>query len=613
MKHGINYLENGKCEFSLWAPFLNKVALKIISHEEKIVPMEKDNEGYWKTTIAAITSAAKYFYLLDDEKARPDPASHFQPEGVHGPSQVIDHNSFRWEDGEWNGVPLSAMIIYELHTGAFTPEGTFEAIIPRLDELKDMGINALEIMPIAQFPGERNWGYDGVYPFAVQNSYGGPTGFKCLVNECHKRDIAVILDVVYNHLGPEGNYLWDYGPYFTKKYRTPWGDALNFDGAHSNEVRSYFIENALHWFKNYHIDALRLDAIHGIFDMSAKPFLSELAEKVEEFSKTTGKTCYLIAESDLNDSKVTRSREFGGYGMDAQWCDDFHHAIHTLLTGENQGYYSDFGEVRHLVKAMRESFVYSGEYSQFRRKNHGNSSKDVPATQFVAFSQNHDQIGNRMLGERLSALVSFESLKLAAGVVLLSPYIPLLFMGEEYGEDSPFLYFISHSDPTLIEAVRQGRKKEFEGFTWKDEPPDPQNLETFLKSKINREKRFEGNHKVLSDFYKKLITLRTTNPALSSLDKKSLTVNGLEDEKVVFLRRGKADSHVFIIFNFNCADVKMIAPLSDGKWKKMLDSSEKIWNGQGSLLLYEHIPGSEITMRGRSFVLYIRKPHLRVD
>jgi len=604
MKHGINYLENGKYEFNLWAPFLSKVALKIVSPQEKIIPMEKDGKGYWKITVGDTSDKTRYLYQLNGEKERPDPASHFQPEGVHGPSQVIDHDSFRWEDREWNGIPISAMIIYELHTGTFTAEGTFEAIIPRLDKLKDMGINVLEIMPIAQFPGERNWGYDGVYPFAVQNSYGGPTGFKWLVNECHKRGIAVILDVVYNHLGPEGNYLWDYGPYFTKKYRTPWGDALNFDGAHSNEVRNYFIENALHWFKNYHIDALRLDAIHGISDMSAKPFLSELAEKVEEFSKTTRKTCYLIAESDLNDSKVTRPREFGGYGIDAQWCDDFHHALHTILTEEKQGYYSDFGEVKHLVKAMREGFVYSGEYSQFRQKNHGNSSKDVPATQFVTFSQNHDQIGNRVLGERLSVLVSFESLKLAAGAVILSPYVPLLFMGEEYGEDAPFLYFVSHSDPALIEAVRQGRKAEFRNFSWKEEPPDPQSVETFLKSKMDWEKRNKDRHKVLMDFYKHLLSLRKTIPALSSLDKKNLTVNGLEGEKIIFMRRWKDSTHVFIIFNFNCSRVKIIPPVLDGGWEKMIDSSETIWNGPGSLLPKELNAGDEITIRGFGFVMY---------
>jgi len=606
VKIGMHYLGCGKCKFTVWAPFQKEVALKIVSPQEKIIPMEKDSKGYWKITVGDTSDKMRYLYQLNGGKERPDTASHFQPEGVHGPSQVIDHDSFRWEDREWNGIPISAMIIYELHTGTFTAEGTFEAIIPRLDKLKDMGINVLEIMPVAQFPGERNWGYDGVYPFAVQNSYGGPTGFKWLVNECHKRGIAVILDVVYNHLGPEGNYLWDYGPYFTKKYRTPWGDALNFDGAHSNEVRNYFIENALHWFKNYHIDALRLDAIHGISDMSAKPFLSELAEKVEEFSKTTGKTCYLIAESDLNDSKVTRPREFGGYGIDAQWCDDFHHALHTLLTGEKQGYYSDFGEVKHLVKAMREGFVYSGEYSQFRQKNHGNSSKDVPAAQFVTFSQNHDQIGNRMLGERLSTLVSFESLKLAAGVVLLSPYMPLLFMGEEYGEESPFLYFISHSDPALIEAVRQGRKTEFHNFSWKEEPPDPQSVETFLKSKIDWEKRKQGNHKVLLGFYKQLIRLRKTVSALSNLDKKNLFVESIEGERILFITRWKDSSQVMIVLNFNYADVKCIPPTSDGIWNKTIDSSEQMWHGPGSLLSHELVPGSEITMRGRSFVLYCK-------
>ena len=604
MKHGINYLENGKYEFNLWAPFLSKVALKIVSPQEKIIPMEKDGKGYWKITVGDTSDKTRYLYQLNGEKERPDPASHFQPEGVHGPSQVIDHDSFRWEDSEWNGIPISAMIIYELHTGTFTPEGTFEAIISRLDELKDMGINVLEIMPIAQFPGERNWGYDGVYPFAVQNSYGGPTGFKWLVNECHKRGIAVILDVVYNHLGPEGNYLRDFGPYFTDKYKTPWGDAINFDDTYSNEVRSFFIENAIHWFRHYHVDALRLDAVHAIFDMGAKHFLHELSERVGEFSSHSGRKFFLIAESDLNDSRIVTPRESSGHGIDGTWCDDFHHSLHTLLTGEKQGYYSDFGEVKHLVKTMREGFVYSGEYSQFRQKNHGNSSKDVPATQFVAFSQNHDQIGNRVLGERLSTLVPHEALKLAAGVVLLSPYIPLLFMGEEYGEDSPFLYFVSHSDPALIEAVRQGRKAEFRNFSWKEEPPDPQSVETFLKSKMDWEKRNKDRHKVLMDFYKHLLSLRKTIPALSSLDKKNLTVNGLEGEKIIFMRRWKDSTHVFIIFNFNCSRVKIIPPVLDGGWEKMIDSSETIWNGPGSLLPKELNAGDEITIRGFGFVMY---------
>ncbi len=510
MKNGINYVRNERCEFNVWAPLLSKVAVKIISPEEKVIPMEKDHEGYWKTTIADITPATKYFYLLNDEKDRADPASHYQPEGVHGASQVIDHSVFHWSDWNWHGIPLSEMIIYELHVGTFTQDGSFKAIVPRLDELQDTGINTIELMPVSQFPGERNWGYDGVYPYAVQKSYGGPEGLKHLVNECHRREISVILDVVYNHLGPEGNYLRDFGPYFTNTYSTPWGEAINFDSAYSKEVRTFFIENALHWFSHYHVDALRLDAIHAIFDMGAKHFLSELSERVEEFSQKNRRKYYLIAESDLNDSRVVIPRESWGYGIDGVWCDDFHHSLHTLLTGEKRGYYLDFGKIAHMVTSMKEGFVYSGEYSEFRKRNHGNPSKDIPAKQMVVFSQNHDQIGNRMLGERLSTLVSFEALKLAAGIVLLSPYIPLLFMGEEYGENTPFLYFVSHSDQTLIEAVRQGRKKEFGEFKWQGEPPDPQSTETFLKSKINWEKRNEGNHKVLLDFSKNLITLRKT-------------------------------------------------------------------------------------------------------
>lgn len=604
MKNGTNYISNGRCEFNVWAPFLNKVALKILLPEEKVIPMEKDNEGYWKAAVKCVSPATKYFYLLGDEKQRADPASHCQPEGVHGASQVIDHSAFPWSDRSWQGIPLSEMIISELHVGTFTPEGTFKAIIPRLDELRNIGINALEIMPIAQFPGDRNWGYDGVYPYAVQHSYGGPEGFKHLVNECHKKGIAVILDVVYNHLGPEGNYLRDFGPYFTEKYKTPWGDAINFDDEYSNEVRNYFIENALYWFRHYHVDALRLDAIHAIFDMGAKHFLHELSERVEAFSQKEGRKFSLIAESDLNDSRIVKPRESGGYGIDGVWCDDFHHSLHTLLTGETKGYYCDFGKIGHLVKSIREGFAYSGEYSEFRKRNHGNSSRDIPAQQMVVFSQNHDQIGNRMLGERLSTLVSFESMKLAAGVVILSHYIPLLFMGEEYGENAPFLYFVSHSDIALIEAVRQGRKKEFGEFKWQGEPPDPQSAETFLKSKIQWEKRFEGNHRVLLNFYKHLIALRKTNPAISYPDKKHLTVEGLEEKKIVFMGRWKDSSHVFIIFNFNNSDVNIIPPIPKGKWNKVVDSSEQQWNGPGSLLSDEFVPEREITMRERSLALY---------
>lgn len=604
---GTNYLGNGRCEFSLWAPFLKKVELRTVSPDESITTMVRDEAGYWRAVVDNVFPGTLYFYKLEGERERPDPASHSQPEGVHGPSQVVDHNSFNWEDGCWRGIDLSEMIIYELHVGTFTPEGTFEAIIPRLDELKDMGINTLELMPVAQFPGERNWGYDGVYPFAVQNSYGGPEGLKRLVNECHKKGLAVILDVVYNHLGPEGNYTWDFGPYFTDKYNTPWGKAVNFDDAFNDEVRNFFIENALHWYKNYHIDALRIDAIHAIFDMSARPFLQELAERVKVFSKKEGRKFFLIPESDLNDSRAIRPRELGGFGLDAQWCDDFHHCLHTLLTGENQGYYADFGKISHLVKSIREGFVYSGQYSKYRKRRHGNPSKDRPAGQFVAFCQNHDQVGNRMLGDRLSSLVSFESLKLAAGVVIHSPYIPLIFMGEEYGEESPFLYFVSHSDAQLIEAVRKGRKEEFRAFSWMGEPPDPQSVETFMKSKLDWKKRHEGRHKILRDFYKNLIKLRREIPALSNLDKDSLDVFGLEEEKVVFMRRWNGSSLVFHLFNFSKSDTKLTVSVDEGRWRKILDSSEKVWDGPGTILPESIGTGEKITVRGHSFAIYARE------
>jgi maltooligosyltrehalose trehalohydrolase len=607
MKIGSNYLGEGRCEFVVWAPFLNKVDLKIVSTEKRIFSLRKNKKGYWETVVEGVFPGTLYFYSLDGERERPDPASLFQPQGVHGSSQVIDHGSFKWEDGNWAGIPLSEMIMYELHVGAFTPEGTFDAVIGRLHDLAALGINAIEIMPVAQFPGERNWGYDGVYHFAVQNSYGGPEGLKRLVNECHKKGVAVILDVVYNHLGPEGNYLWDYGPYFTDKYKTPWGMAINFDDTYSNEVRNFFIENALHWFKNYHIDALRLDAIHGISDLSAKPFLQELAEKVEEFSLKEDRKFYLIAESDLNDSRVIKPRELGGYGIDAQWCDDFHHCLHTLVTGESHGYYVDFGRLEYLVKSLREGFVYSGQYSEYRKRNHGNSSKDRPAEQFIVFSQNHDQVGNRMFGERLASLVSFESLKLVAGTVLLSPYIPLLFMGEEYGEDSPFLYFVSHLDKDLIEAVRKGRKEEFKSFSWKEEPPDPQAVETFLKSKINWEKREKENHKVLLRFYKKLIKLRREIPVLSNLSKENLDVYGIEDKRVLLIKRWKDESEVFCIFNYNNNDAKFIIPLINGIWKKILDSSDKIWKGLGTYLPERITQDEEITVKSQSLALYMKE------
>ena len=612
MKTGANYKGNNKCEFRVWAPLAENISLKLLTPFERLIPMQKDERGYCRTVVDDVSPGTLYYYFLDRERDRPDPASYFQPQGVHKASQVIDHNAFQWRDSGWQGVPMPDMIMYELHTGTFTPEGTFDAIIPLLDELKDIGKGAIEIMPVAQFPGERNWGYDGVYPFAVQNSYGGPDGLKRLVNECHLKGMAVIIDVVYNHLGPEGNYLRDYALYFTDRYKTPWGEAINFDGPYSNEVRNFFIENALYWFEYYHIDALRLDAIHGIYDISARPFLLELAGTVEDFSLKHGRKYYLIAESALNNPLAARPGDKGGYGIDGLWNDDFHHAVHTLLTNESRGYYVDFGKTGRLVKSLKEGYVYSGEYSEFRKRNHGNSSRDLPAERFIVFSQNHDQTGNRMFGERLSCLVSFESLKLAAGIVLLSPYIPLLFMGEEYGETAPFLYFISHSDPRLIEGVREGRKREFEAFNWRQEAPDPHDTRTFMQSVLNRDMGNKGNNKVLLEFYRELIRLRKSIPAIARPDKDCLDAWADEEKKVVFMRRWKDNDHILALFNFNKADetINPCTSCPEMKWEKILDSSDERWNGPGTLLPEGIKEGKEIIMRAESFALYVNKAEI---
>jgi maltooligosyltrehalose trehalohydrolase len=604
MRVGARLIHN-EWEFVLWAPFRTKLEIKVVSPVEMVIPMEKDESGYWTAKISGLPGGAKYYYLIDGSMQRPDPASAFQPEGVHGPSQLIDHQSFQWHDRSWPGIPLEEMIMYELHIGAFTAEGTFEAVIPRLDALRELGINALSIMPVAQFPGERNWGYDGAYPYAVQNSYGGPEGLKKLVDACHSRGMAVIFDVVYNHLGPEGNYLGDYGPYFTDHYRTPWGMAVNYDRAYSDHVRNFFIENALYWFEFFHLDGLRLDAVHAIFDMSATPFLRELAERVGDYSREKGRKHYLIAESDLNDTRVIRPEELGGYGLDAQWCDDFHHCLHTLLTGEKNGYYTDFGKMRHMKKALQEGFVYSGQYSSFRMRKHGNSSQDRPANQFIVFSQNHDQTGNRMLGERLTALVPFEALKLAAAAVVFSPFIPLLFMGEEYGETSPFLYFVSHSDPELIRAVREGRSNEFREFSWRGKCPDPQSPETFTGSRLKWDDRNQGTHQTLLKFYKHLIRLRREMPALSRLSKNNLAVTN--EREVLQMRRWHEDGEVLCLFNYHPAASRFSSArfIRDG-WEKALESSGEEWNGPGGSLPERIADSGQLTIGPFGAALYTR-------
>jgi maltooligosyltrehalose trehalohydrolase len=549
--------------------------------------MRRHAAGYYRAELDNVPPGARYFYRVTcgdgSRLQRPDPASRSQPDGVHGASRVLPVD-FTWNDHGWCGLPLSRYVIYELHVGTFSAEGTFDAVARHLDELADLGITALELMPVCQFPGERNWGYDGTYPFAVQESYGGARGLKHLIDACHRKGLAVVLDVVYNHLGPEGNYLRDFAPYFTDFYRTPWGEAVNFDGPESDEVRRYFIQNALQWVGEFHVDALRLDAVHAILDFSARPFLEQLGLAVRREAEASNRRIHLIAESALNDTRIIRPRELGGFNLDAQWNDDFHHSLHTALTGEGDGYYRDFNGLEDLARAWRDGYVYTGQYSPYRRRSHGNPSRNVPARRLVVFSQNHDQVGNRAQGERLAALVSFEKQKQAAGLVLLSPFVPLIFMGEEYGETAPFLYFVSHADPDLVQAVREGRRREFAAFAWRADPPDPQDERTFLRSKLNRRLQEGGSHRVLRDFYRELLRLRSGVPALSQLSKKDMTVRCDRSRRVLWVRRRFGGAEAALVFTFNTDPVEIALDLPPGTWRKRIDSADTRWEGPGSRL-----------------------------
>lgn len=576
---GAVYLKNNHCTFKVWAPNARQVEVLLLTPGERLLPLQMEGD-YFCGQGGDIPPGSLYFYRLNGEVDRPDPASRSQPQGVHGPSQVVTLE-FPWNDQTWVGLPLQDYVIYELHVGTFTPEGSFDAVIPRLERLQELGVTAVELMPVAQFPGSRNWGYDGVFPFAVQYSYGGPEALRRLVNACHQRGLAVILDVVYNHLGPEGNYLRDFGPYFTQRYQTPWGEAINFDGPGGDEVRRYFISNALYWITDFHIDALRLDALHAVIDQSARPFLAELAEAVHLQAARLGRRVYLIAESDLNDVRHLQASEIGGYGLDSHWLDDFHHALHTLLTRETGGYYQDFGGWEHLAASYRQGFVYAGQYSTFRRRRHGSSSQVIPPYRFIAFAQNHDQIGNRLNGERLSQLVSFEALKLAAAAVILSPFTPLLFMGEEYGEKAPFLYFISHTDPDLIEAVRRGRAQEFAHFDWESPPPDPQASETFERSRleIGLLKQPEGRY--LWQYYQKLLEIRREMIATVDLGSYYPEVQMLQPAAVLSLKYSRNNHYYWVFFGFSDRPQVFDPQLPAGTWRLRLASAESRWGGPG--------------------------------
>lgn len=575
---------NGICHFTVWAPQKKSVAVKIISPVERDIQLVRGRYGYFSVSTPEVKAGALYYLVINGILQRPDPASQFQPSGVHGPSQVVS-TDYGWTDGEWKGIPADRYIFYELHTGAFSAEGTFAGVKSRLEYIKDLGVTAVELMPVAQFPGSRNWGYDGVYPFAVQNSYGGPQAMRDLVNACHERGLAVVLDVVYNHLGPEGNYFRDFAPYFSGQYHTPWGESINFDGEYCDGVRNYFIQNALYWIRDFHIDALRLDAVHAIYDSSPVNILEELTVAVHSLGNELGRRVHVFAESNANDTRLARPRRSGGYNLDAIWNDDFHHALHVLLTGERSGYYGDYGKLQHLKQAYARGFVYAGQYAPFWKRRRGRPHVRLAPHKFVVFSQNHDQTGNRIGGDRLSTLVAFDALKLAAASVILSPFLPLIFMGEEYAEESPFLYFADHSDRQLIEAVRRGRREEFSSFKWKTDPPDPMAEETFRSSVLKmRGQTRQSKQYIMLRYYRELISMRQKLPALRDLRSGHMQVTG-RGNGILCIDRHSGGSRIIQILNFGSEGLKLDLDMEYRGLELLLDSSAHEWGGEGSRIV----------------------------
>jgi maltooligosyltrehalose trehalohydrolase len=499
-------------EFRVWAPAADAMELVV---EQRFHEMDRVENGWWALDDSDAEPGYDYQFRINKKHVHPDPRSCFQPQGVRGPSRVVGFESFAWTDHSFQSRPLSAALLYELHVGTFTPAGTFDSAIARLKHLAELGVTHVELMPVAEFCGGRGWGYDGVFPFAPHHAYGGPAGLAAFVNACHEHNLAVVLDVVFNHLGPSGNCLHHFGPYFTDRHKTPWGSSLNFDGPYSDDVRKYFLDNATMWLRDYHIDGLRLDAVHAIVDTSATPFLEQLAAEVKHLEAQVGRHLTLIAESDLNDPRIVRSQERDGFGFHAQWNDDFHHALHAVLTEETNGYYGDFGGMDDLACVLRRPYLYDGRFSPHRLRSHGRPAYGVHASSFVAYSQNHDQVGNRATGERLHQLISIDLAKVAAALTILSPYVPLLFQGEEWAASSPFQYFVDFSeDPELAKSVVEGRRKEFAGLQDVESVPDPQVEDTFERSKLDWDELSEDYHQEMLAWYRELIKVRRRLPAL---------------------------------------------------------------------------------------------------
>ncbi|MFD2966084.1 malto-oligosyltrehalose trehalohydrolase [Sphingobacterium bambusae] len=568
-----------RAHLRVWAPLAKKVDCLILANNSKL-SLQAADYGYWQLD-TDILQEGDLYRLLVDEKELPDPASRAQPEGVHGPSAVVDL-AYAWTDLHYGAPKQRELVIYELHIGTFSDSHDFQGVINRLPYLRELGINAIEIMPVAQFPGERNWGYDGVFLFAVQNSYGGAKGLQALVDACHASGIAVILDVVYNHFGPEGNYLPEFAPYLTDKYGTPWGKAVNFDDVYNYGVRDFVLDNVRMWFEDFHIDGLRMDAVHAIKDFSPVHILQDIRTLTDAIMLETGRSHYLFVECDLNDRRYLEPLAKNGFAMDGQWLDEFHHALRVAVGEERKGYYAEFNGVAHLAKAYQDAYVFDGNFSFHRKKFFGSSADGLAAECFVVFAQNHDQVGNRMLGERSATLFAPAAQRLMAMAVSLSPFTPMLFMGEEWGAQTPFQYFVSHGDDELIEAVRKGRKQEFSEFHASGEPPDPQAISTYRDSILDWKEMESAYGQQNLSYYKALLHLRKTLLSAVEWSREQFSVKHDQDRETITLHIQTQERDLLCIFNFSSH--KQEVPLRENTtWSVLWNSDDESWGGNSKM------------------------------